>query len=207
MGTDTYHYDDVGNILSITRSSGGSGKKPKKPHSPKPAISSVNPTQVDYGQSITITGRGFSPTAAEDVVDIGKLVAPVVSASADSLTVTAPPGRAAGWLCVPPAVPLGVRRWPSPPGQCRLYGRSSGPGPTAFHVARGTRHHRRLRIRGHQPRPAPRRGPDLHLQRLGRGQTSTTTGRADSFYRSRRGHHQLVVDGNHVPGQPLRHLR
>ncbi|HLP38352.1 FG-GAP-like repeat-containing protein [Lacibacter sp.] len=58
----------------------------------QPAISSFNPTSAPVGASVTITGSGFSTTAASNSVFFGVVKATVTAASATSLTVTVPAG-------------------------------------------------------------------------------------------------------------------
>ncbi len=58
------------------------------------SITAISPTSgpAAGGNAVTITGTGFSPTAANDTVTFGSSKAAVTSASATSLTVTTPPG-------------------------------------------------------------------------------------------------------------------
>ncbi len=63
---------------------------------PPPTITSVAPANgpTAGGNSVTITGTNFDPTAANDTVDFGSTAATVTAASATSLTVTVPAGAA-----------------------------------------------------------------------------------------------------------------
>jgi RHS repeat-associated protein len=102
----TYHYDAVGNVTSITRtagpkvpaasrgavSPGAGGRAAGRARPARPQIAAAGPTSVRAGQRVTITGHGFSPRPALDVVKVGSLLARVVAASPSRLTVAAPPG-------------------------------------------------------------------------------------------------------------------
>jgi len=55
-------------------------------------VASLAPTSGPIGTSVTITGTGFSATAAQNVVFFGATRAAVTAASPTSLTVTVPPG-------------------------------------------------------------------------------------------------------------------
>jgi fibronectin type 3 domain-containing protein len=57
-----------------------------------PTITSFTPTFGLVGTTVTITGTGFDPTPANDVVYFGAVKAAVVSASSTSLAVTVPIG-------------------------------------------------------------------------------------------------------------------
>jgi large repetitive protein len=58
----------------------------------QPQISSVSPTSGYTGTAVTITGSGFSPLPADNIVYFGAVRASVSSATATSLTVSAPVG-------------------------------------------------------------------------------------------------------------------
>ncbi|WP_343993664.1 Ig-like domain-containing protein [Nocardioides dubius] len=68
---------------------------------PGPAITSIAPATLKPGESATLTGRQFSTTAANNVVTIGGVTAPVTEATATSLTVTVP--------CVPTGAGVPVK--------------------------------------------------------------------------------------------------
>ena len=93
-GTATYHYDAEGNLLSITESSGGLRQtaRPNRAGGPVPVITGAGPSVVASGKAITVKGREFSAVKAKDIVHVGDLMAPVTSASATQLRITAPPG-------------------------------------------------------------------------------------------------------------------
>ena len=57
---------------------------------PPPTITSFAPTSGVVGSSVTITGTGFSATAANNIVYFGSVKATVTAASTTSLTVTVP---------------------------------------------------------------------------------------------------------------------
>jgi len=57
-----------------------------------PVINSFSPATGPVGTSVTITGSGFAPAAANNVVFFGATMATVISASTTSLTVTVPVG-------------------------------------------------------------------------------------------------------------------
>ena len=57
-----------------------------------PAIYNFSPAAATNGAVVAIVGTNFSPTAASNIVYFGAVQASVLSASANSLTVTVPPG-------------------------------------------------------------------------------------------------------------------
>ncbi|MHA3701281.1 RHS repeat-associated core domain-containing protein [Jatrophihabitans sp. YIM 134969] len=92
----TYRYDRAGNVLSVTRSVAparpAATAAGARPAGTAPAVSAVSPAHVGVGAQITISGRGFDPTPAANIVHVGDLLAPVTSAASHTLVVTAPPG-------------------------------------------------------------------------------------------------------------------
>lgn len=56
-----------------------------------PVIASFSPISGAVGSSVTITGTGFSPVAANNAVYFGAVKATITAASSTSLTVTVPP--------------------------------------------------------------------------------------------------------------------
>jgi RHS repeat-associated protein len=92
--TATYDYDAAGNVLSIAYSTAGTRHAAARSTAvgTRPSVSAVAPAVVSSGARLTIQGRGFSPDSDADVVLIGKLIAPVDSATSTRLIVTAPPG-------------------------------------------------------------------------------------------------------------------
>jgi YD repeat-containing protein len=88
----TYHYDAVGNLISITRSA--------LPGSNGLAILSFTPQQGPAGQTVTIQGQGFSTTASSDAVQFNSVAATVAAATTTTLTVTVPAGATTGPISV-----------------------------------------------------------------------------------------------------------
>jgi YD repeat-containing protein len=87
-----YHYDAVGNLLSITRST--------LPANNGLAILSFTPQQGPVGQAVTIQGQGFSTTASSNTIQFNGVVASVVAATATTLTATVPVGATTGLISV-----------------------------------------------------------------------------------------------------------
>lgn len=84
-----YHYDAVGNLLSITRST-----------STQVNVIEVTPDAGPIGQSVTIHGTGFSATAVQNTVSFNGTSATVSSASTTKLVVTVPSGATTGTVSV-----------------------------------------------------------------------------------------------------------
>jgi len=85
----TYHYDAVGNLLSITRTT--------LPANNGLAVVSFSPQQGYAGlTSVTIQGQGFSLTSSADAVKFNGTPATVTSATANTLTVTVPSTASTG---------------------------------------------------------------------------------------------------------------
>src|SRR5262245_30736199 len=84
-----YGYDAAGNIVSIQRAFPGAL-----------AVSGFTPGRGPAGTTVVIDGTGFSPTAASDVVTFGGVVAPVIAASATSLSVAVPATATTGRIAV-----------------------------------------------------------------------------------------------------------
>ena len=57
-----------------------------------PVVTSFSPSTGPVGTAVTITGTGFAPAAANNIVFFGATMAKVTAASPTSLTVTAPAG-------------------------------------------------------------------------------------------------------------------
>ena len=70
-----YHYDAVGNLLSITRSTATTV-----------AIIEVTPDGGPVGQTVTVYGTGFSATANQNTVSFNGTSASVASATTTTLT-------------------------------------------------------------------------------------------------------------------------
>ena len=86
-----YGYDPVGNILQINRSTVVPGAL---------TIFNVSPQTVATGGMLTIQGQGFSTTPSLNVVTIGGVAAPVLSASGTALVVMVPSGAMTGTIAV-----------------------------------------------------------------------------------------------------------
>ena len=83
-----YHYDPVGNLLSITNTS--------LPSSNSLAVLNFTPQQGAIGQTVTIQGQGFSPTPGSNTVQFNGTAATVSAATANSITVNVPAGATTG---------------------------------------------------------------------------------------------------------------
>ncbi len=84
-----YHYDLVGNLTSITRTT-----------SAQVAIIEFTPNQGPIGQSVTIYGTGFSATPGSNTVTFNGTSATVSSATVNKLVVTVPSGATTGTIAV-----------------------------------------------------------------------------------------------------------
>jgi len=84
-----YHYDAVGNLLSITRST------PTQVN-----VIEFTPDTGPVGQSVTIYGTGFSGTANQNTVTFNGTAASITSAAATQLVVTVPVGATTGTIAV-----------------------------------------------------------------------------------------------------------
>ncbi|MGV9503901.1 RHS repeat-associated core domain-containing protein [Streptomyces sp. NPDC003642] len=87
--TARYRYDEAGNRLGIDRYA-----------SSTLSVLSVVPVRAAPGAKITLSGTGFSPTAASNTVTVGGKAAAVTSASATRLIVTVPTGAVNGRVTV-----------------------------------------------------------------------------------------------------------
>jgi YD repeat-containing protein len=92
----TYHYDAVGNLLSITTNTGGGGGGGGSSIS----ISQISPDEGPFGTQVTIAGSGFSPTSSLDSVSFNGTAATINSATANSIVATVPTGATTGPLSV-----------------------------------------------------------------------------------------------------------
>ena len=80
-----YHYDAVGNLLSIDR------------YTPQQvSVISVSPSKGVVGTTVTVRGTGFSVVTSQNTVMFNGVVANVVSATTTQLVVTVPAGATTG---------------------------------------------------------------------------------------------------------------
>ncbi|GGV89729.1 hypothetical protein GCM10015535_44210 [Streptomyces gelaticus] len=87
--TARYRYDAAGNRLGVDRFA-----------SSALSVLSLVPVRAASGESVTLSGTGFSTTAASNTVSFGTKTATVTSASATRLVVTVPEGAAKGPVSV-----------------------------------------------------------------------------------------------------------
>ena len=87
--TAVYHYDAVGNVLSIDRHG-----------SSQVSITWFSPASAATGTTVTISGTGFSSTANLNTVTFNGTAATVSSATATQLVVTVPSGATTGTIGV-----------------------------------------------------------------------------------------------------------
>lgn len=88
----TYHYDAVGNLLSITTGTGAAGSGV--------SISNISPDEGPAGTQVTISGSGFSPTTTLDSVNFNGSGATIASASSNTIVATVPAGATTGFVTV-----------------------------------------------------------------------------------------------------------
>jgi YD repeat-containing protein len=100
-----YLYDAVGNILAIRRVDAA-----ELPGAV--GISVVSPQRGKPGTSVSIFGKGFGATPAQNTVTFNGTSATVVAAAAHRLTVLVPAGATTGPIRL--AAPLGAATSPSP---------------------------------------------------------------------------------------------
>src|SRR5688572_31664294 len=74
-----YHYDEVGNLLSITRAA-----------STAVTIMEFTPNGASIGAVVTLFGTGFSATASQNAVTFNGTAATVTSATTTTIVVTVP---------------------------------------------------------------------------------------------------------------------
>ncbi len=82
--TTTYTYDALGNIMSIVRGSSAV------------SILEFSPNSGPAGTNVTITGAGFSATAASNAVTFNSVTATVLSATPNQLVAVVPAGATTG---------------------------------------------------------------------------------------------------------------
>ncbi|MEU9631562.1 RHS repeat-associated core domain-containing protein [Streptomyces luteogriseus] len=120
--TARYRYDAAGNRLGIDRFA-----------SSTLSVLSVVPVRAAPGAKITLSGTGFSPTAASNTVTIGGKAAAVTSASTTRLVVTVPSGAVNGKVTVSAGgasadAPEAFIVAPSGPSVTKVEPASGGPG-------------------------------------------------------------------------------
>ena len=84
-----YHYDAVGNLLSITRN-----------HSSQVSIIDFTPKSGPVGATVTISGTAFSTTASQNSVSFHGTSATVISATATQVVTSVPSGATSGTISV-----------------------------------------------------------------------------------------------------------
>jgi YD repeat-containing protein len=87
--TASYHYDAVGNLLSISRQA-----------SSQVSIINFTPGGGPWGTLVTIAGTGFSPIAGQNTVTFNGTTATVTSASPTQLTMSVPVNATTGPVTV-----------------------------------------------------------------------------------------------------------
>ncbi|WP_406158468.1 MULTISPECIES: IPT/TIG domain-containing protein [unclassified Streptomyces] len=87
--TARYRYDEAGNRLGVDRFA-----------SSTLSVLSVVPVRAAAGTKITLSGTGFSTTAANNAVSFGGKAATVATATATRLVVTVPVGAVDGKVAV-----------------------------------------------------------------------------------------------------------
>lgn len=99
-----YNYDAVGNLLSIERinATGASGAV---------AITLVTPNHGKVGATVTLFGKGFGATPAQNAVSFNGTAAPVTEAAPNRLVTTVPVGATTGSIAL--TAPLGNATSPS----------------------------------------------------------------------------------------------
>src|SRR5882762_2690411 len=88
----TYHYDAVGNLLSITRTT--------VPANNGLAVLNFSPQQGPAGVTVILQGQGFGSTSGANAVQFNGTAAMVTSATASTLTVKVPSGATTGPISV-----------------------------------------------------------------------------------------------------------
>jgi len=86
-----YIYDPAGNITQINRATVTAST---------PMILNITPLSGSWGDKITIIGQGFSPIAANNIVQINGLTVTVLSATATEIVILIPPNATTGQITV-----------------------------------------------------------------------------------------------------------
>ena len=103
--TAIYVYDAVGNLLSIQRVDASTLPE-------RVAITALVPGKGKAGTTVSVLGKGFGPSAGQNVVSFNGVVAAVTQASSNRLITTVPSGATTGPVTV--AAPLGSAVSPGP---------------------------------------------------------------------------------------------
>jgi YD repeat-containing protein len=111
----TYHFDAVGNLLSISRGSPTTV-----------TIVEFTPNGGSVGESVTIYGTGFSATAGQNTVSFNGTSAAVASATTTTLVTTVPGGATTGPLSI--TTPNGQAN----SGESFVVGGAASPAITSF---------------------------------------------------------------------------
>ena len=101
-----YNYDAAGNVLSIARSTAAAL-----------SVVDLSPRTANKGGRLSIIGRGFSSTPADNVVRLNGVVAPVVSATPTELVVTVPATATSGPVTVTTPGGVATRSQPHRAGE------------------------------------------------------------------------------------------
>jgi YD repeat-containing protein len=199
--TSAYSYDAAGNITGVSQPTAGIRKpaSPARSTGPAPELGPL-PISARAGSVLILPGRHFSPDRSLDKVSIGRLIAPVLRASASSLAVRVPPGSGGTVAVLTPAGMTRngrVRITGSPAGPATAVARAPGSAPTAppgvtalsgrVETAAGRP------LAGVRVRITGRWGPDT---------ASVTTGRSGWFLLTHlaAGKHQLLIGATSVGG-------
>ena len=136
----TYHYDAVGNLLSITRAV-----------ATDVTIIEFTPDGGGVGQSVTIYGTGFSTTPSSNSVSFNGTAASVTSSTANTIVTSVPSGATTGTISIT-----------SPNGSANsstnfVVGAASAPASRVFldRRRRGREHHREREQFRDDSRPQP----------------------------------------------------
>jgi hypothetical protein len=87
--TAIYHYDAVGNLLSISRST-----------SRQVSVIDLTAGAGPIGQTVTVYGRGFSAIADQNTVTLNDTSGTFLTAATTELVVTVPGGATTGTIAV-----------------------------------------------------------------------------------------------------------
>ncbi|HEY0873210.1 MAG TPA: IPT/TIG domain-containing protein [Vicinamibacterales bacterium] len=84
-----YHYDAVGNLLSITRQNAG-----------VVSIFGFSPDSSSVGGTVTLYGTGFSATSSQNTVTFNGVTATVTSSTTTHIVTSVPAGASTGYIAV-----------------------------------------------------------------------------------------------------------